>query len=291
MPTLGNIVHAVRHRLTGAGTTSDNVSELVEPVDASGLVFKVDDAKNGARQGVYEIGLEKVRVKKVDTGTATLTAYSFGRGYDGTTPAAHPAGSEVVHAPAFPASTVAAECNGLLHELYPSVYAVKQHEATYTVPFTLPTDAVGVIRVYRQGPGGQGWVVSDRWGFDVNAGHGLRVKHLTLGETVRVVYAARPAVFDLSDPNVLTQDFETVTGLDARLSDLMSLGVAYRLSPFFDMARLPATGSAPRADAQSKPPGQGGTVSRLLLAEFTARLQQEQQVLANENPIRIHREA
>lgn len=291
MPTLAKVISDVRHRLAGAGAYTDMVSELREAISASALTIPVDAAFNGAAGGVYEIGLEKVRVKAVDETTSTLTAFSFGRGYDGTLAAAHAAGSEVVHAPVFPASTVASEVNGVLHELYPSLYAVRQYEAAYTpAGFTIPAGGVGVIAVYRQGAGATGWHRLDQWRFDPDSGNGLWVKHVGAGETVRVVYATRPGVFDLSSGSVLAGDFSAVTGLDDRVADVIALGVAYRLAPFFDTARLPATGAEPRADGQSKPPGSGAQASRLLLAEFTQRVQQEAAVLAKEHPIRIHRE-
>lgn len=290
MPTLGKLIADVRHRLSGVGIYTDAVSELVQGVSDTELVFKVDDATTGARRGVYEVGFEKIRVKAVDSTNATLTCYGFGRGYDGTPATAHPAGSEVVHNPTFPASTVAGEVNGVLHELYPSLYAVRQFEAQYTLDgFTIPAEGVGVIAVYRQGHGAEGWVRLDQWRFDRNAGNGLWLKHVLQGETVRVVYAARPGTFDLVAPDE-DADFAAVTGMDDRVADLVALGVAYRLAPFLDLARAASTPAEARADAQSKPAGQGATLSRLLLAEFTARVQQEQMVLHKENAIRTHRE-
>jgi hypothetical protein len=291
VPTLAKVISDVRHRLAGAGAYTDMVSELREAIDASALTIPVDAAFNGAAGGVYEIGLEKVRVKAVNETDSSLEVYSFGRGYDGTVAASHAAGAEVVHAPVFPASTVASEVNGVLFELYPSLYAVRQHEAQYaTAGFTVPADATGIIAVYRQGAGGVGWHRLDQWRFDPDAGNGLWVKHVDAGETVRVVYAARPGVFDLSSAAVLADDFADVTGLDARVADVIALGVAYRLAPFFDTSRLPATGAESRADGQSKPPGAGAQAGRLLLAEFTSRVQQEAAVLAKEHPIRVHRE-
>lgn len=291
VPTLAKIIGDVRHRLAGAGAYTDTVSELAQPVSPTDLTLSLDSAAFTARAGIYEIGLEKVRVKSTDTATATLTLFAFGRGYDGTTPAAHAAGAEVVHNPLFAASTVAAEVNGVLHELYPSLYAVRQFEAAYTLTgFTIPAGATGVIAVYRQGAGASGWNRLDQWRFDPDSGNGLWVKHVEAGETVRVVYAARPGVFDLTDPGAVDGDFATVTGLEDRHADLLALGVAYRLAPFTDMARLGATGAEARADGQSKPPGGGAAAGRLLLAEFTQRVQQEAAVLAKEHPIRTHRE-
>lgn len=291
MPTLAKVIQDVRHRLAGAGAYTDSVSELKEAIDATAVTIPVDDASSGAQGGVYEIGLEKIRVKAVDMTNSVLTAYAFGRGYGGTTPAPHAAGSEVVHSPMFAASTVASEVNGVLHELYPSLYGVRQYEAAYTPNgFTIPAGGVGVIAVYRQGAGAVGWVRLDQWRFDPDSGNGLWVKHVSAGETVRVVYAARPGLFDLADADVLADDFATVTGLDDRVADVIALGVAYRLAPFSDLARLGATGAESRADGQSKPPGSGAAVGRLLLAEFTQRVQQESAVLAKEHPVRTHRE-
>lgn len=482
MPTLGRILGAVRHRLAGVGVYEDDSCELMQPLSESGLVLQVDSVQ-GVTRGVFEVGLELLRVKAVDVASSTITLPTFGRGYKGTTVSAHPAGSEVVANPMWPASVVAAEVNGVLNELYPSLYAVRSFEAVLVagVPFTVPAECTGIIAVFVSYDTADGWVRQDSWRWEPDAGQGLRVDHARPGAVVRVVYAARPGTFVLDEgqrvrrnlvrdprgtnpalwrtspgdsltpvtdsgfpalettqvtgapvyadpvdnfpvavgdvvrcsvevkaltpavaaamrltlsgyagagfatgtsaplvsavpvgewvrievsaavtaaplgayvrcllwpvgtmpdgeafrhrgwvvevgPNVvadgtywdgsssitglatswdgtpnasistavptksvLDADFRVTTGLDDRAVDLLALGVAYRLAPFADMARLSATSAEPRNDPQSKPPQSGAQASRLLLAEFTQRLQQEQAVLHKEHPIRVHR--
>lgn len=485
MPTLGRILGAVRHRLAGVGVYEDDSCELVQPLSETGLELKVDSVQ-GVTRGVFEVGLELLRVKAVDVASSTITLPTFGRGYKGTTVSAHPAGSEVVANPMWPASVVAAEVNGVLNELYPSLYAVREFEGTLVagVPFTVPTECTGIIAVFVSYGTADGWVRQDAWRWEPDAGQGLRVDHARPGAVVRVVYAARPGTFVLDEgqrvrtnlvrdprgtnpalwrvspgdsltaitdggfpalevaqlgggsvysftddlsvsvgdvvrlsaevkvttpdatgygmrlrldgrngaqfgavstvdsaigtpvgswtrvevsatvtaapagayvlgvvqrigpgagvpdglafryrnavveigPNVvadgtywdgsstitglatswdgatdastssavptksvLDADFRVTTGLDDRAVDLLALGVAYRLAPFADVARLSATSAEPRNDPQSKPPQSGAQASRLLLAEFTQRLQQEQAVLHREHPIRVHR--
>lgn len=483
MPTLGRILGAVRHRLAGVGVYEDDSCELVQPLSETGLELKVDSVQ-GVTRGVFEVGLELLRVKAVDVASSTITLPTFGRGYKGTTVSAHPAGSEVVANPMWPASVVAAEVNGVLSELYPSLYAVREFEGTSVagVPFTVPAECTGIIAVFVSYGTADGWVRQDAWRWEPDAGQGLRVDHARPGAVVRVVYAARPGTFVLDEgqrvrrnlvrdprgtnpalwraspgdsvtavtdggapaleatqagggslyvdpvtnypvatgdvvrysvevkaltaevaatmrlrlggyggamfgsaavansvvgtpvgewvrvevsatvtaaplgayvrclvwpsavaladgdgfryrnavvevgPNVVTDgaywdgsstitglasswdgatdaststavptksvldaDFRVTTGLDDRAVDLLALGVAYRLAPFADVARLSATSAEPRNDPQSKPPQSGAQASRLLLAEFTQRLQQEQAVLHREHPIRVHR--
>lgn len=288
MPTLRQLIASVRHRLAGVGSYTDAVMELTAELSPGSTSITVDDAAS-ASAGVYEIGLEKVRVKSVDRSAGTLMAYSFGRGYEGTTQTLHNAGSEITRAPIFPASTVAQEINGVLTELYPHLYGVKTVDLDYVPPFALPSDAVGVIAVFQVEDGLGGYRRLDGWRWEPSAGKGLLVHNLTSGQAIRVVYATRIGLFDLSNPYVADVEFVTATGLDSRIADLLTLGVAYRLAPYADMGNLLHTGAEARADS-SKPPGRGASLARLLYAEFQQRLVAEQQVLAKENPIRVHRE-
>lgn len=300
MPNLGELVEWTRHNLSGFDTSREAVSALSAAVAADDTTIPVEDVGgNGqgvvASRGIAEIGFELVRVKTVDPSTNSCLLYPFGRGYRGTVKAAHEAGEEVRFNPAFPASTVAREINGVLAEIYPTLYAVKAHETAFPASggaISLPVDCKGVIGVYVADDVNTGqWVAENRWRWmpdSTSTTYSLRVGgQYRPGHGVRVVYAARPEAFDLGGS--LTQDFTTVTGLDARLADLIQLGVACRMAPFFDMAKLPFLAAAPRNAGEAKAPGTGGNATRLLNALFKQRLDQEAMVLAKEHPIRVHR--
>lgn len=288
MPTLRQLISSVRHRLAGVGSYTDAVLELTANLPAGETTIPVDDASR-ASAGLYEIGLEKIRVKSVDASAGTLTAYTFGRGYEGTPSTLHQEGSEITRSPLFPASTIAAEINGVLGELYPYLHGVKSLDVEYTTAFVLPDDAVGIVAVYVSDRSDTGWHRIDRWLWEPSAGQALALPAVSHGTTIRVVYATRPILFDLEATGAIDGDFATITGLDSRVADLLVLGVGYRLAPFADMGNLLATGQEARSDP-SKQPGRGASLARLLYAEFQQRLIQEQAILHKENPIRVHKE-
>ena len=293
--TLGQLVGGIRFKLAGLGAVEDTSTELRIPLPVDAITMSVDDA-NGFSRGVAEVDFELVRIRAVDVGARLITMPSYGRGYKGSTATSHVQGAEVTFNPMWPKSVVAEAINGVLFELYPDLYAVRTVTTTIPLdagPVTLPTDAVGVIAVWLASNEVSGvWVPTDHWDFDPDshdAGRTLRLRYGGLGQGVRVVYAARPGTFNLAAANPLTQAFTTVTGLNERVADVLALGVAYRLSPFIDVGRLPVAGAEVRSDPQSKPVGSGGDASKLLYSEFRARVQAEQAVLAKEHPIRVHR--
>lgn len=288
MTTLGQIVSQVRHRLAGAGEVIETVTALTAPIDATDTTLSVDSPR-GSPQGVIEVGFEQVRIKDADPTAGTFTAWPFGRGYNGTTATAHDADSEVTISPRWAASTVAAEVNGVLTEIYPTLYAVKTHEASYAswvdgTAFTLPDDAAGIIAVHR--PSGTGtWAREDAWRWEPNAGQYLFLGHANAGDAVRVTYAARPGLFDTNwDP---AESFEDATGLDARVADLLILGVAARLATFIDLARTAQRGAEAKADQREQ--ALGVALARTLQAQFEARVAAERDILNRENPVRVHK--
>lgn len=288
MTTLGTLVERVRHHLSGLDARAEDVGALRQAIDASAVELSIDgQVANGS--DLIEIDMEQMRVRTADESNATVTLWPFGRGYRGTTAAAHEAGVEVRFSPAWPASTVATEINGVINEVYPLVYAVKQH--TTTVPslgaIETPADCVGVISVWVENRAASDqWDREDRWDYNrdsTTTGRGLRIGgHHTPGDAVRIVYAAAPTPFTI--PGALSQDFATVTGLSDRVADLLVLGVAARLAPTIDLGRLPSAA----ADPIQREPGAGGSQTRLLRTLFQSRLEQEAMVLAKEHPIRRH---
>jgi len=295
MPTFGTLIEQIRHSLSGYDMEKDAVAALLTAMADDDLVVSIDDL-SGVGKGIAEVDLEVLRVKQVDPQNSNLLLYPFGRGYRGTTATTHAVGSEVRMNPAWLASTIAREINGVLDEIYPSVYAVKTQEFRFDARYgAVPLDdsAVGVISFWFEDwhlhP--NQWVRDDRWDYNPDAsdvGYGLRVaRGYTAVDRGRVVYATRPGKFDLAGS--LDQDFAAVTGLDNRAADLMTLGVAYRMAPYIDVGRLPFLSASARENQQLNPYRQnGGEVAKLLYSLFTKRLDQEAMVLAKEHPIRVH---
>jgi len=298
--TLGRIIESARHALSGFDANRDAVSALSAELDNSATAISID-AAGGVGQGVVaarglaEIDFEIVRVRSVDTVNSELLLYPFGRGYRGTSAVVHSTGTEIRFNPGWPASTVAEHVNGVLREIYPRVYAVKSSETTFPVDrgaIEVPDAAAGVISVWVEDQQRIGqWLREDRWTYQPDSttiGKGLRVGgHYVPGTGVRVVYAARPVLFDLT--GAVSQDFVTVTGLDERLVDLIEIGVAARMAPFIDVGKLPFLSASARTADETRGPGQSLSATRLLYSLFQQRIEQEQAVLAKEHPIKLHR--
>lgn len=288
MPTLGELISNIRHRLSGVGMTTGASMELVVDLPEDGLLVKVDNVRD-ASEGVYEIGLEKVRVKSIDRSSNSMALYTFGRGYEGSTVNFHQQGAEVSRATHFPAATIAQEINGVLLEMFPMIYGVKVVDAEYTTPFTMPADCSGIVAAFVSDTRAvDGWRRVDRYVWEPDSGQGLKIFEALEGTLVRIAYAHEPVPFDLT----LSEAAETpwsLTGLPDRLSDLLTLGVAARLAPFADMGNLFSTGQSARSD-QSKPAGRGARLASGLMQAYQQKLMQEQQVLHRKHPIRVHRE-
>lgn len=290
--TLGDLIEFTRHSLSGFDQSREAVTSLSASLTSSGTTLTVTEPED-AQHGLVEIGMELMRAKSVDEQNNQVMLYPFGRGYRGTTATTHDVGDEVRFNPAWPAWTIAKEINGVLTEMYPLIYAVASYDTT--VPSTygrvaVPSGSVGVVSVWEQ-DAFDNWHRINAWNYDQHAAESttdklaIGGKHAP-GDAIRVVYAKRPALFDLD--GALSQDFATVTGLDERLADLVRLGVAARMAPFIDVARLPFLPASAREDGQGRPADGGAAATRLLLALFKQRLNDEAQVLAKEHPLRAH---
>lgn len=295
MPTLGDVVEQVRHRLSGMDARREQVAALSSAITAADTTLVLDGDQavfSAAGSAVLEVGLELMRVRASSPQDGTVTLWPFGRGYRATTPAAHAAGEEVRVGPVWPAATIAREVNGVLSEVYPLVYGVRSFESTLSTVehgLPLPADAVGVISVWVAELADEEWVREDNWYFNRDSsttGRPLFIGSQRDGSRVRVVYATEPALFDLTAAGVLSQPW-SATGLSDRLTDLVALGVAKRLAPWTDTAALAGVAAAPTDGRREG--NAGGSQTRLLATLFQARLEQESRVLAKEHPIRVHR--
>jgi hypothetical protein len=291
MPTLAEIISTTRNRLLGVGSYTDRSVELTQDLDEGSPAIVVDEVPG--TPSVVEIGLEKIRIKRVDSSSKTLFAYSFGRGYDASLQSAHANGSEVVLNPMIPAMTIAREINSVLDAMYPLLYGVQTLDVVYEHssdnPFVLPGEAVDVVAVFRETVHGNGWERVDEWRFEPDSGQGF-IAGVAPGRNIRVVYATRIGKFDLTDPNVADADFAATTGLEDRVANLLGLGVAYRLAPYYDFGKLNSTGAEARVDGGGKSAGVGVNIADRFYQEFQVGLEQEAAVLHKQHPIRLHRE-
>lgn len=288
--TLGQLVGEIRNKLNGFGATEDIQTELAAGITSSDLTITVDDSTS-ASPGVIEIDFELIRVRSAST-DGDLTIPTYGRGYKGTTAAAHTAGAEVTISPLTPKSTIALTINEVINELYPELYVVTSTETTVPSngdPITL-TDAIGVISVFLEPTSAPGtWLRMDSWTYEPDADGSLYLGLGTYGQAVRVVYATKPATFDLTGST--SQDWETVTGFPERIADLLALGVAAKLAPMVALNRNRVAGAEARAESSNHPADYSGYIAKLTYSEFKAKVQAEKDALVREHPIRTHKVA
>lgn len=86
MPTLGKIIAETRYRLAGLSAHTERVGELQADIDATSINIPYAGLDRPS-PGVYEIDFEKIRVRS--SSDSNLTAFAFGRGYDGSIATSH----------------------------------------------------------------------------------------------------------------------------------------------------------------------------------------------------------
>ena len=284
--TFDSLVDEVITSLQGWGVDNDQVMTLVNGVSATDLQFTLS---GDISRGLIEIGQELIWIDTVDA--AVATAQPWGRGFKGTTPAAHAAGSMVSVSPSYPRSVVAREVNNAIRAVYPTLYAVTAANVTVDENWqaALPADLDRVLMVEWQTPTGP-WSMIDAWEAvhvadpaTFSTGKGLLLGRPTPpGATVRVTYAAPPSLLSTGDAPF------TATGLHPGARDVVVLGAAARLLPWMDAGSLPKQTVTADLMDQQVPVGAAVSVSREIRNRYLARLGEERQALQARHLPRAH---
>ncbi|ONK10372.1 hypothetical protein [Streptomyces sp. MP131-18] len=247
MSTLDQLVQAVRRQLMGYALTQEQVSEVTAPISETDIAFTVDagDVRQVGR-GVVEIDDELILARSYDasTGTVTVMGGVNGRGYAGTTPAAHAAGSLLTTAPAFPRSDVKFAINETITFMYPDLNVLETTEIVCSAAiweYELPADAEGIWYVVGEtiGPSRM-WTPKPNVRYNGNADPGYfpSGKSAQLldgnvpGRRYRIVYNKPPSPLVLGG-----QDF-TDTGFPATAEEAVKWGACARLTPAYEAGRL-----------------------------------------------------
>ena len=248
----------------------------------------------GFSPGVVEIDQELMYCDSVD-GSGVATVPPWGRGYLGTTAAAHTAGSRVISQPVFPRAWTLQAINETIDRVFPEIFIAKSTELTTTEPvmtYALPADAQWVLKAAWQEPGpAQYWRTVKR----LRMSPGLGTKFGDSGRTVDVgdrVWPGRPIQFIYAaQPLHLTNetdDFETVTGLGLSLVDVITLGAACGLPTISqELSRLQMSSVEQQNRSQLVAPSAALTSSRLLDQKFAQRLTEERVSLRRLYPPRV----
>jgi hypothetical protein len=294
MSTFSELTDSTMLYLHGFTTVQDQSTYLTQSATDSDLTLKIADTSAMSR-GLVEIGDELLMVDTVDDVSLNMVIPPYGRGFRGTTASAHASGERVVSAPMFPRFLVKRAINEAIRSVYPELFAVAETTFTYNAAkntYEMPAGTLDILSVSWQTTGpSKEWLPLRRWRLDRHAnttaftsGASLSVYDgITPGRTIKVVYTSEPTGLTNDD-----DDFVTTTGLPISCEDLIRLGAAYRMVPFFDAAHLSGMSSEADFSANARPVGGSSQLGRYMLQLYQVRLQEEVNGLQRIYPTRSH---
>ena len=294
MTTFNEMVEEVLINLEGFTLRQDRTTYLTAAITSSGLSMALASGDNIGK-GIVEIDDELIHIDSVDRSDRSAVISPFGRGYRGTTAAAHTINTKVTFAPSLPRLSVKRAINDTIRAIYPNVYGIASTTFTFNpsvTTYSLPADAETVLADSWDtiGPSNE-WLPVRRWRHDPTSnvgeyatGNAISIyEPIVPGRTINVVYSKTPTTLtNASDV------FTTVTGLEETSRDLIVYGAAYRMVSFIDPGRLSFT--SPEADQNdtTRQFGSGTNTARYLLALYQQRLQEESNRLNGKYPVRVH---
>lgn len=294
MSTFGEMIDSTLLELSGYSVLQDQATHLTSQVSQSASVLPLADTSAISR-GLIEIGDELLWVDSINAQTSTAIVAPYGRGFRGTDAATHAAGSRVVSAPVFPRSLVKSKINEAIRATFPDLFAVASTTFSFVparTTYELPAGAQDIINVAWQSVGpSREWNPIRRYRLDKQANTSTFPSGVTLsiydmitpGRTIQVNYTTQPnAMVNDND------DFVTATGLPASCEDVIRLGVAYRMVPFFDSPHLSGISAEADFGINNRPVGSSANMARFMLQMYGVRLQEESKRLRELFPVRAY---
>jgi hypothetical protein len=266
--------------MQGYGLDQDGAAFLTGSLTNSGLTVEVDSTENlGA--GLAEIGDELVYIKSA-TGT-TVTFAPDGRGYRGTTAAAHGVDARITMSPLVPRTLVKRKINETITGVYPTLWGTATTTLTYdpvVANYEVPTEVEDILQVtYKSVGADQSWPPVRRWRLDRHpdttvfaTGKSLAIwDGLGASSDVRVVYQKQPTE--------LTNDADNLTtsGLASTARATIVAGAAWRLVSFMDASRLKVNSAVMDLMADRNPVGTATQIGSYLRKQYERELAEEQQ--------------
>jgi len=294
--TYANLVDEITLNLSGYTLRQDRTTHLTADVTSSGLSLSLGSVTNIGK-GVVEIDDELIWLDTYDRISSVGNVAPYGRGYHGTTAAAHTANTKVTIAPTFPRATIKKAINDTIDAVFPNLFAVGIHTFTYNsvkTTYSLPAEVQTVLYVsYKPTGPTEEWLPVRNYRADMFANstsfptaQSISIyDRIEAGRTIQVYYSKKPSTLTESASNAV---FETVTGLPSSCKDVIVYGAAYRLASFVDPGRLNySSAEADNADTKIQY-GSGASTARFLLALYQQRLNEETKKLRDVYPTRIH---
>ena len=292
--TFADIISETHLVLTGYTQRQDQATYITGAMGTGDLSFVVHSGAVLSR-GMVEIEDELIWVDSFDTTSNTATVSPLGRGFRGTTAAAHVINSRVTIAPSFPRFSIERNVNAAINAVYPDLYGTASTTFTFNpavTTYALPADAIDVMGISWQSIGpSKEWVPIRHYRVDTMADPTTWTTGKTVslaegivpGRTVTVRYTNQPI------PLVSQTDvFETVSGLPSSAREVIVLGAAYRMAVYLDLGRVPAVSAEADSMSASNPIGTAVNISRALKNMYQDRLQIEIRRQQEQFPPRVH---
>jgi hypothetical protein len=293
--TYGNIIDDVASNLAGYTMRQDRATHLTADINASVVSLPLADVSNIGK-GVIEIDEELLWLDSYDRISSTAAVPPYGRGYQGSTAAAHTSGTKVTIAPTFPRTTIKRAINDTIDAAFPNLFGVATHTFAFNsarTTYSIPANVESILYISWQdvGPSGE-WLPVKSWNHDplanastyaTNNTVSLYDRQIIAGRTVQIYYTKKPGLL-----SSVSDVFETTTGLPSSCKDVIVYGAAYRLTSFIDPGRLNyQSADADQADSKIQY-GSGASTARFLLALYQQRLTEESKKLRDQYPFRPH---
>ena len=147
--TYANLVDEISLNLSGYTLRQDRTTHLTADVTSSGLALSLGNVTNIGK-GVIEIDDELIWLDNYDRISSTATIAPYGRGYHGTTAAAHTTNTKVTVAPTFPRATIKKAINDTIDAVFPTLFAAGVHTFTYNAvktTYSMPADTETILYV------------------------------------------------------------------------------------------------------------------------------------------------
>lgn len=284
MSTFGDLIASIHTSLHSYSGTQEQATWLTADIDADDLVIPVGSVETALR-GICEIDDELLYINSSDS--SGLAVAPFGRGYRGSTAAAHSTNAAVVFDPPFPRAEIKRAIDQCVQGLFPALYQIKTTTFVYDaskLSFDLPADCESVIGVKYEAPTNLDyWEPIARWAFDPRSpltnGKALTITdYVSPSVTVQVTYRAKFGTF------VAGTDTLASVGLQESYSDLILYNVSARMIRFLDATRLQVHAVENVSRSQVVAAGDAGRVADKLYALYQQRLQEERRRLLEIDP-------
>lgn len=297
MSTFVEIVDEVKAKLSGYTMRQEKITYLN---DTSGITKTASSIKIGSgdnfAKGIIEVEDELILIDAFDIATSTLTIMpGFGRGWQGTTAAAHNRYSQVTITPTYPRTMVKKAINNTIKSVFPKLFAVRNTSFKYNASvatYALPDDCYKVISVSWRVPGSaKYWSPVRHYRVDSTASQTEfgTTNTITIGRSImpgaeiQITYSAMPDVLSSN-----TDNFNSITGLPDSSIEVITLGASARLLAFIDAGRLNFVSAEADAADTKIPSYAGQSISKYVTALYQQRLAEESSRLLEQYPTAPH---